>query len=61
MANAKTESNSFGEIKVKKEVNKKRIDVIDAVIDAWKIAMTQQREDINKTEVTDDYLNMMGW
>lgn len=61
MTNAKTESNSFGEIKVKKEVNKKRIDVVDAVIDAWKIAMIQQREDINITEVTDDYLDMMGW
>lgn len=61
MANAKTESNSFGEIKVKKEVNKKRIDVVDAVIDAWKMAMTQQRGNVNITEVTDDYLNMMGW
>lgn len=38
-ANAVTTSNSFGEIKVEKNQNmvKNRIDVVDAVIDAWKL------------------------
>lgn len=38
-ANAKTTQNSFGEIKVMKEQTTDRIDVVDAVIDAWKLAM----------------------
>lgn len=58
--NAKTVKNSFGEIKIDKEVETDRIDPVDAVIDAWKMAMGQNSEiDIN--EVTEDYLNMMGW
>lgn len=38
MVNAKTESNSFGEIKIQKHAQTKRIDPIDAVIDAHKLA-----------------------
>ncbi len=60
IANAKTVSNSFGEIKLDKDLQQKRIDPVDAVIDAWKIAMTQDT-DIDFKEITNDYLDMMGW
>lgn len=39
IANAKTVSNSFGEIKIDKEFRTERIDIIDAIIDAWVMAM----------------------
>lgn len=39
LANAKTTSNSFGEIKIEKEYNTERIDIVYAIIDAWTIAM----------------------
>jgi len=39
MANAKTVSNSFGEIKIEKDANTKRIDPVDAVIDAHKLVV----------------------
>jgi phage terminase large subunit-like protein len=39
MANAKTTSNSFGEIKIDKDTKTKRIDPVDAVIDAHKLAL----------------------
>lgn len=39
LANAKTTSNSFGEIKIEKEYNTERIDIVYAIIDAWAIAM----------------------
>jgi len=42
MANAKTVSNSFGEIKIDKDLQKKRIDPCDAVIDAHKLAMANE-------------------
>lgn len=60
IANAKTVSNSFGEIKLDKDLQQKRIDPVDAIIDAWKMAMTQET-DLNITEVTNEYLDMMGW
>ena len=60
IANAKTVSNSFGEIKIDKDLQQKRIDPVDAIIDAWKMAMTQETE-INFTKVTNEYLDMMGW
>jgi phage terminase large subunit-like protein len=60
IANAKTTANSFGEIKIDKDLKQKRIDPVDAIIDAWKMAMTQETE-INITEITEDYLKMMGW
>jgi phage terminase large subunit-like protein len=60
VANAKTVSNSFGEIKIDKDLRVKRIDPVDAVIDAWKEAMKNEtKSDIN--EITEDYLKMMGW
>ena len=60
VGNAKTVSNSFGEIKLDKDLQQKRIDPVDAIIDAWKMAMTQET-DINFIEVTNDFLDMMGW
>lgn len=44
MANAKTVSNSFGEIKIDKDPNAKtkRIDPVDAVIDAHKLALANK-------------------
>ncbi len=60
IVNAKTASNSFGEIKIDKDLQRKRIDPVDSVIDAWKVAMTiDAKVDIN--EVTNEFLDMMGW
>lgn len=60
VVNAKTVSNSFGEIKLDKDLQQKRIDPVAAVIDAWKVAMKQESNlDINK--ITEEYLKMMGW
>ena len=39
IANAKTVSNSFGEIKIEKDLRTERIDIVDAIIDAWVMAM----------------------
>ena len=39
MANAKVVHNSFKEIKIDKDLSQKRIDCVDAVIDAWTEAM----------------------
>jgi len=60
IANAKTVSNSFGEIKIDKDLRTKRIDPVDAIIDAWKMAMKDEGT-LNINEVTEDYLKMMGW
>lgn len=49
IANAKTVSNSFGEIKIDKEFRTERIDIIDAIIDAWVMAMKGEiKPDANK-------------
>lgn len=56
VANAKTVSNSFGEIKLDKDLQSKRIDPVDAVIDAWKMAMTQETAiDFNKYILSDEF------
>jgi phage terminase large subunit-like protein len=44
MANAKTVSNSFGEIKIEKDSATKRIDPVDAVIDAHKLTLANRIE-----------------
>lgn len=51
MANAKTTSNSFGEIKIEKDAQSKRIDPCDAVIDAHKLSfiVPKKKESIYKT------------
>lgn len=57
--NAKLEYNSFGECKVTKNLRVKRIDPIDAIIDAHKMAMLQaETADVNE-ELTDEYLNSL--
>ncbi|MEC2390233.1 terminase [Bacillus thuringiensis serovar shandongiensis] len=61
MANAKTVSNSFGEIKIDKHLEQKRIDPIDAVIDAYKMAMKGE-VGLNLSQyVTEEHLNKLGW
>ena len=50
IANAKTVSNSFGEIKIDKEYQTERIDPIDAIIDAWTMAMKGEvKPDVNES------------
>lgn len=44
MVNAKTDSNSFGEIKIEKHAQTKRIDPVDAVIDAHKLALGSKKQ-----------------
>jgi phage terminase large subunit-like protein len=47
--NAKVVTNSYGEIKIDKSEKEERIDPIDAIIDAWKMAMQEEStQDINQ-------------
>ena len=49
IANAKTTSNSFGDIKIDKEYSTERIDIVDAIIDAWMMAMKGEvKPDVNE-------------
>ncbi|MNW42921.1 Phage Terminase [compost metagenome] len=61
MANAKTESNSFGEIKIVKGEPGKRIDPVDAVIDAHKLLLSLKETTFDVAQSANDYLEMMGW
>lgn len=54
MVNAQTTSNSFGEIKIDKDLTVKRIDPCDAVIDAHKLALAGK--DTTKIDIN-EYLN----
>ena len=57
--NAKTVSNSNGEIKIDKDKSKERIDPVDAVIDAYKLAFKNEPlTDYNK--MLEDYFEIMG-
>ncbi|MCR1848602.1 terminase large subunit [Paeniclostridium sordellii] len=58
--NAKTVSNPNGEIKIDKDRRNKRIDPIDAIIDAYKLAFKEEKL-VNANESVDRYLDMMGW
>lgn len=59
-ANATTTQNSFGEIKVEKTQNTKRIDPVDAVIDAWKLFFLEKGiVKYNAEDDVDDWLEMM--
>lgn len=61
VVNAKTVSNSNGEIKIDKDLRQKRIDPVDAVIDAYKLAFKDEKLiDLNET-ITDEYLDSLGW
>lgn len=59
IANAKTISNSFGEIKIDKDLQIDRIDPIDAILDAWVQAMQDEfMTDTNELlEEYFDYIN----
>lgn len=61
--NAKITKNSFDEIKVDKEVNAKhkRIDVIDAIIDAWMLCYKQPEKPVDLNEHAKTYMELMGW
>lgn len=64
VVNAKKTKNSFGEIKVDKEVNARhaRIDVVDAIIDAHLAYRKSSKEETpNYETVVEDYLKKMGW
>jgi phage terminase large subunit-like protein len=62
-SNAKTVKNSFGEMKVDKEprAKYKRIDPVDAVIDARVVMIKDRGEGVNLDEAMEKYLAMMGW
>lgn len=57
MANAKTTSNSFGEIKIDKDplAKTKRIDPVDAVINSHKLVMSHRTIDLNSHIMSDDF------
>lgn len=64
--NAKVVKNSFGEIKVDKEpkAKTKRIDPVDACIDAHVVYMKLGKEETEKIDYEkemENYLDMMGW
>ncbi|MBU8733444.1 terminase large subunit [Cytobacillus oceanisediminis] len=60
VVNAKTVSNSFGEIKLDKDLQTKRIDPVDAIIDGWKLAMSSAVGSVDVTEFTDeDFLDKL--
>lgn len=54
VVNAKTVSNSFGEIKLDKDLQTKRIDPVDAIIDGWKLAMSSAVGSVDVTEFTEE-------
>ena len=59
IANAITTHNSFGEIKVDKMTQTDRIDVVDAIIDAWKLYFDNQNtEAIDGEAILDAWLDM---
>ena len=63
IVNAKKTKNSFGEIKVDKEVNARhaRIDVVDAIIDAHVAYRKSSKEEtLDYETVVEDYLKKMG-
>ena len=61
IANAKTTSNSFGEIKLEKEDLENRIDSIAAIIDAWTEAMKEEYKPNINDNVKEWYEQMMKY
>ena len=64
MVNAAVVRNSFEEIKVDKKPGArfKRIDPVDALIDAHALKLLNTQEaQVNVSEALDDYLKLMGW
>ena len=60
ISNATTVENSFGEKKIDKQARKKRIDPVDAVIDAWKVMLLNKESKINNDESVDEWLKFFG-
>lgn len=58
MANAKTISNNYGEIKIDKDLTEDRIDPVDAIIDAWVMAM-QDEFVLDANELLNEYLQQL--
>lgn len=57
IANAKTISNTYGEIKIDKGIEAERIDTVDAIIDAWTAAMKEEyKADTN--EIVNEWLEL---
>ena len=61
VANAKLVYNSFGECKIDKNYRNKRIDPIDAIIDAHKLAMLDKGKITINDLITEDNLKKWGW
>jgi phage terminase large subunit-like protein len=61
VANAKLVYNSFGECKIDKNYRNKRIDPIDAIIDAHKLAMLDKGKVTINDLITEDNLKKWGW
>lgn len=61
VANAKLVYNSFGECKIDKNYRNKRIDPIDAIIDAHKLAMLDKGKVTVNDLITEDNLKRWGW
>ena len=57
VANAKTITNNYGEVKIDKEMQTERIDPVDAVIDVWKVAMCGNDE-ITGDEALEQWMEM---
>lgn len=55
-----SEANSFGEIKIDKMLQKNRIDPCDAALDAHKLAMGIEIEEVSVNDSVEAYLKMMG-
>lgn len=55
--NARTISNNYGEIKIDKDITTQRIDPVDAVIDAWKVAMCGDKAQTTE-EIVTEWLSM---
>lgn len=59
VVNAKVTYNSFKEKKIDKTAQVKRIDPVDAIIDAWKMAMSAEVMSLQQS--TDRFLDLKGW
>lgn len=55
-----SDANSFGEIKIDKMLQKNRIDPCDAALDAHKLAMGVEVEEVTVNDSVEAYLKMMG-
>ena len=65
MLNAKLTKNSFGEVKVDKEIHarSRRIDVVDAILDAHTLILRSKNEEkpVDYEASMNKFMNLMGW